>query len=395
MSDFQPDPPRWKERQDQSNLAERDAGRAIRFMRAHEPLPAAQLTRIAARILAARPRRRTFWLTVTAALLFGGATVASAAYVNVLPGWLTRMVKARAAEPAPHKRASLGPSRNTPPFATATTPPKATSQPDQAASTPGQPTHEAPPGHPSAATTIAVGNATGAVSSPSATPKPLRRPVEAAAAERSERAQSQPSGLGRPGIPAIEPAPAVADPTVSTRSRGTQVAWVERSTQPAKPAPEVGGTQDSAKFLSQAIRALRVVHSPGTALFLLDRHATQLGKSGFAHEALLLRVEAMLALHRGDEVLQLLDGAALTDVAASRSLLVTRGELRAAANRCADGIGDFDWVLSRSKQPDRQALFGRALCRKKLGDTAGARADAERYRREFPGDPLLIDLESR
>jgi regulator of sirC expression with transglutaminase-like and TPR domain len=46
-------------------------------------------------------------------------------------------------------------------------------------------------------------------------------------------------------------------------------------------------------------------------------------------------------------------------------------------------------------QADKQALFGRALCRKKLGDGAGARADVERYRREFPSDPRLRDLEKQ
>ena len=40
-----------------------------------------------------------------------------------------------------------------------------------------------------------------------------------------------------------------------------------------------------------------------------------------------------------------------------------------------------------------QALFGRAMCRGKLGDSAGARADVERYRREFPTDPGLRELE--
>ena len=77
------------------------------------------------------------------------------------------------------------------------------------------------------------------------------------------------------------------------------------------------------------------------------------------------------------------------------SRLVTRGELRSAANRCSDGIGDFDWVLSRSKQADRQALFGRAVCRKKLGDTVGAMADAERYRHDFPSGPRLSDLKGQ
>ena len=397
MSDLLPDPPRWKERQGQSNLAEREAGRAIRFMRTPEPLPAVQLTRIAAHIRATRPRRRAFWLTATAVLLFGSATVASAAHLNVLPGWLTRIVKPRPAETAPRKRAALGPSRKIPASATerAPTRPEMTSQPVPPPPAHGQPAHEAPPAHPSSASTIGVGSATGSASTPSATPKPVRKPIETVALERSAKSPSQTSGPLRPGTPGIEPAPMVADPTVSTRSPVTQVALLEEPTPPAKAAPEAGGTQGVARFLSEAIHALRVEHSPGRALFLLDRHATQLGKSAFAHEALLLRVEAMLALHRGDEVLQLLDGAALTDVAASRSLLVTRGELRAKANRCADGLGDFDLVLAKSKQADRQALFGRALCRKKLGDRMGAQADVERYRREFPTDPRLRDLEQQ
>ena len=148
-----------------------------------------------------------------------------------------------------------------------------------------------------------------------------------------------------------------------------------------------------AKVLSEAIHALRAQHSPGAALLLLDRHATALAKSVFAHEALLLRVEALLVLGRKSEVLRILEGAVLADVAASRSLLVTRGELRATANRCADSLGDFELVLAKARQADRQALFGRAMCRGKLGDSAGARADVERYRREFPTDPGLRELE--
>lgn len=91
-------------------------------------------------------------------------------------------------------------------------------------------------------------------------------------------------------------------------------------------------------------------------------------------------------------MLRLLDGTSLTDVAAARALLVTRGELRAAARRCAEGIGDFDLVLARARQTDRQALVGRARCRQQLGDVAGMRADIERLRREFPGQALPADL---
>ncbi len=322
MNGFQPDPPRWKERQDQANLAEHEAGRAIRFMRTPEPLTAAQLTRIAARVRGTRPRRRPSWLTASAALLLCGATGALAAHMNALPGWLARIVGPRPADPVPRTRASIGPSTEMP------------------------------------------ANPTIGASTPSAALAPTSPPPHASA-------------------------PTLALSSAPREPRGTQVARLGRS----KPATEIGSPHGSAKCLSEAIHALRVEHSPATALLLLDNHATQLGKSAFAHEALLVRVEAMLALHRKGEVLRLLDGMAMTDVAASRSLRVTRGELRAAANRCADGLGDFDWVLARSKQADRQALFGRALCRKKLGDSAGAQADMERYRREFPTDPRLWDLE--
>jgi hypothetical protein len=61
--------------------------------------------------------------------------------------------------------------------------------------------------------------------------------------------------------------------------------------------------------------------------------------------------EAMLALGQRTSVLHLLDRIFLTDVAASRGLLITRGKLRPAANRCAEGIGDFDLVLTEARRP--------------------------------------------
>jgi hypothetical protein len=140
---------------------------------------------------------------------------------------------------------------------------------------------------------------------------------------------------------------------------------------------------------------LRVERDAKTGLALLDRYKAELAQNALGHEALILRVEALLDLGRDSEVLRLLDGTALSEVAASHWLLVTRGRLRAAANRCADGVGDFDLVLAESQKPERQALFGRAICRKQLGDPAGARADLERYRREFPTDPRLGELERR
>lgn len=158
------------------------------------------------------------------------------------------------------------------------------------------------------------------------------------------------------------------------------------------PVPPAQVTKTAGQYLSETVRLLRAEHSPAEALRFLDGHSSELDRGGLAHEALILRVEALLALERRPEVLRLLDGASLSDVAASRALLVTRGQLRAAANRCGDGIGDFELVLARSRQTDRQALIGRAVCRKRLGDGPGSRADVGRLLAEFPGQALPAEL---
>ena len=408
MSDFLPDPPRWKEHLDQANLAEREAGQMIRFMHTPEPLPAAQLTRIAAGIRAARPQRRYFWLTVTAALLFCGATAASAAYLDVFPGWLTRIVRSQSVEPATQQRLSRGTVKRAPAAAVVNPP----SLPEANAATAPLPVVSEQP-LPNAANPMVGSRSIAGVPALPAPQKPGWKPMAASHTERQAAPTllAQPTELQPPSAsPSLDPTPGVDAPLPGTHGRGTRVALIERPAHAdlagsaavvpdkdkgSSPVPETSSAQGAAKCLSEAIRALRVEHSPGSALLLLDRQATLLSKSAFAHEALLLRVEAMLALGLKREVLSLLDSAALTDVAASRSLLVTRGELRASANRCADGLADFDRVLSRSMQADKQALFGRALCRQKLGDGAGARADVERYRREFPSDPRLRDLEKQ
>jgi hypothetical protein len=125
------------------------------------------------------------------------------------------------------------------------------------------------------------------------------------------------------------------------------------------PAPQGAGP---IKSLSAAVHALRAEHAPEAALAILDRNAGELDKSSVGHEALLLRVEAMLKLERRGEVLKLLDAAPLAGVAASRTLLLTRGELRADAGRCAEAIADFDLVLVQTQGHNKRALAGRAKC---------------------------------
>jgi outer membrane PBP1 activator LpoA protein len=147
--------------------------------------------------------------------------------------------------------------------------------------------------------------------------------------------------------------------------------------QPPRALPSPGASsaaEGSAKPLVDAIRALRSDHAPARALALLDAHQAELSRGSFNHEALLVRVEALLALHQEPEALRLLDATTLAHVAAWRSLRLTRAELRASAGRCTAALEDFDLVLAGAV--DERAMRGRDLCRKKLAEQEHTRSAA-------------------
>lgn len=404
MSGFLNDPPRLKEKHDQANLAERIAGQAFRDMVPAPPLSPTALARIAARVEERAPlpgRGRLRWAFVCCALLLGIATVASAQRLNILPRWLSRpfapqpkLVSHRPPAPGILRHGPVAPRTDVPPAVAVqaekqttetepSTPARGQAQvtPDLDRSKPDRPTGSGRHDLPSAPRQQRkVATAT--------TPLATGAPPAAAHAESGSTPSLEPKS-------APAPSPAIGDhgvhlALVEQKERATTLAKsaaVERpTTDPTEPAASAGA-QSAAKYLGQAIRALRIERSPKSALALLDRHSIELDRDAFAHEALLLRVEAMLALGQESRVLRLLDGMSLADLAASRALLVTRGRLRAAVNRCSEAIGDFDRVLAEAGQPSKQALLERARCRKRLGDTAGAQSDLERYRREFPDDP--------
>ena len=410
MSDASHDPLRWKDQTDQSDLAERSAGHAVRCVRAVPLRSAPSLSRIAAHVHASRPSKRLAWVVATAALILGLATAASAAHLNLLPSWLTRMVNPRvsapARDPARPVRAKARPAAPVSPAEAPSPAPAALPVEQQTVSPETKPPAELAPPAP-------------AVVRPSEVraPSPARKVTLVEGSERLRRPTPPQPNSAVPSVPAsvpdfsnhapsamvtnapaeFAPSPWPSPPVVAAPSPVPSVANVSpvpapEPTIPATTSPKAQGRPGAGKYLTEAIHALRAERAPALALRLLDSHDGELAKGGFGHEALILRVEALLALGRRAEVLRLLDGTSLTDVTASRSLLVTRGELRAAANRCAQGIGDFDLVLARSRQTDRQALIGRALCHKQLGDAAGMRADIERLRREFPGQALPGEL---
>ena len=373
------DPPRLREHHDQANLAERIAGQAARDLAERDPLPEIALARIAARIEGDRPRRRSLWLgwaVVTGAFLLGIVTAASAARLDVVPRWLTDLVRAT---PAPAARSGPAKVRSRATSASATASPSA-------GRSPGAPSSGNGGGR---APTSRKGTAVAMLASPPAAPVLWSRQLESppVPSPAIPTALPMPAATGGdwPQPPVAMPPGPSASPTLEQRAAaGTSPTVRPAVPAEAKPAPS-SRPQSSAEHLKQVVHALRVERSAGAALALLDRYAGDLAGNAFAEEALLLRVEAMLALDQRGQVLRLLDGMSLNDVAAARALLVTRGELRAAANRCAEGIADFDLVLAEARRPPKQALLGRARCKQKLGDEAGAQVDFDRYRRQLGG----------
>jgi hypothetical protein len=369
------DPPRWRKHSDQSDRAERTIGHDLRAIKTPAPLSGPQMSRIAAGLRPSRTRPSLRWLVLAASLILCGATAASAARLHLLPRWLTG-----ASAPTPmetreartsHRRPIPGKIAPTPKLEAVPNAPEvpAVLPERQAPAVPETPPAPAPSARHLTALT------------PSSRPSLTRRdnPGPAPALVPPVQPQVIPSQPTAP-VPAalpVQPAPAPRLPQVAMLDPPKPL--------PSKPVPASPKPVEDAevsKLLADAIRLLRADSQPQAAMALLDRQASRLDRSPYRHEALLVRVEALLALKRDADLLRLLDGTLLDDVAASRTLLTTRGRLRAAAQRCAEAIADFDRVLSEPGRTNKQALLGRAACREALGDRAGAKADRERYRLE-------------
>jgi hypothetical protein len=399
MNGFPPDPPRWKDRSDQSSLAERSAGEVVRGLDWAEPLSTLQLARIKTRVSSQTSRRSPFrfWVTVTAGLVLGSATAASAARLHWLPRWLTGSAETapgtgRSSKGLTHARPRhMQNGMVAPPSSEA---PAGEPSPAEPATPTSEPPAELPapalaaPDRPAAddmnrAPRPTLGSSDRKVKRErqvsSVGPAPLARPPEPATTRPS--AEIVPEAWLAGGAPALQPGPgelAPSPPNPAVESAG-KVRPAERGPSPDRRAPAqafvLRQEEIAAKPLADAIRMLRSEQAPARALALLDAHSAELSRGSLGHEALLVRVEALLALHRDGEVLRLLDATPLADVAASRSLRLVRAELRAAAGRCAEALADFELLLATPGSVDERALRGRASCRSRLaapGATGGA-----------------------
>jgi hypothetical protein len=210
-----------------------------------------------------------------------------------------------------------------------------------------------------------------------ATPRaPTSAPSAPASSPPSVPAPSSPPSLPAPSSPPSVPAPS-SPPSVPAPSSPPSVP------APSSPPPTSALAVESASF-QRAVRALRHDKDPKAALRAVDSYLAAWPSGLFHAEAMVARVEALLALGRRAEARNALDRLAPSSLPRGRELSVIRGELRAEAGRCNDADRDFAVALDGTDELAERALVGRANCRAHSHDDARARAGLEEYLRRFP-----------
>jgi tetratricopeptide (TPR) repeat protein len=212
---------------------------------------------------------------------------------------------------------------------------------------------------------------------------------------------ARPAAPVPPSLPAVEPLPEPAPVPSTARPaapRPNRPVAIRENLQPAAPvqsmepslAPPAGPSSLAleSRLLARAIAKLRQEGDAEQALAILDEHRAELGTGGvLAPEANAIRIEALLRLGRHSQALVLLDAQTPNTNGVGREMLVARAELRADRGRRAAALHDFDLLLRADAPADsvtERALYGRAVCRGKMGNWEGARKDFERYLATFP-----------
>jgi tetratricopeptide (TPR) repeat protein len=192
--------------------------------------------------------------------------------------------------------------------------------------------------------------------------KPHGRAVAGAAAQLPTPAEA----------PAVPPALSEAPPAPPSP------AWPRTGT---RHAPRVVAPAEESEVLGTAFRELRTRGDAAAAMRALDEYDRRFPAGVLSGEARIARAEAFMAQDRRREALPLLAALADDDGELTRAVRITRGELYAEAGRCAEAVRDFDRVLAGAADDlaGGRALYGRASCRLRAGETAGARTDLETY----------------
>jgi hypothetical protein len=134
---------------------------------------------------------------------------------------------------------------------------------------------------------------------------------------------------------------------------------------PPSPRRPASAAREEISALRAALQQLRRARDPLSALRLLDKYDRRFPRGLLRQEALVTRVEALLAVGRSDDAWRALEALPDAVVTRSRPLLIARGELRAARGRCGEALVDFLLVASSGDgdEIDRRAERGRAVCR--------------------------------
>ncbi len=219
-----------------------------------------------------------------------------------------------------------------------------------------------------------------------------RRPSPAPTTEGPERAaiaaaRTRPAADDLPA-PAFLPPQAGAPAAVRSSSLHRARASTKASSVAAAAEPASGDAAAEVALFSAGLRQLRHDRDRDAAIATFHDYARRFPSGLFRDENRAALVEALIAAHRIAEALALIEAEPLASGERGRADQVLRGELRARLERCPAAIEDFDGVLAPTRADTdaaaERALFGRAVCRARLDQTAAARADLAAYLRRFP-----------
>jgi hypothetical protein len=219
-----------------------------------------------------------------------------------------------------------------------------------------------------------------------------------------------PSAPAEPALPApsaageAPPAPGqVARPTPAS-ARGARASVPPLPVRPSPHAAEAPDTTPppvaagpgstlaaESAVLGRALTQLRQRHDAVAALAELDRYGTNFPSGLLSAEAERTRVDALLLAGRLSEAREILARLTLGSGGRDLELRVLRAELTAgttsnARGSCVAALRDYEVALAErsSGALAERALWGRAACKARLGDRAGARADLRDYLVRFP-----------
>jgi len=331
---------------------EAEFGALLRGAMRPEPLGPGQLAAVAARLTSPPARgwvpRWAWQMAIVLVVLIGGGAFVAAKMdlLHRLPGL------------APHK-GSVAPD-----------PPKTVRHRRPAASA-----NESQPGEP-----VAPPNTAAPAIEPPGTPAEHETKVAIVGPVRRTARGVSPPPQTAPGPSTVPPPATVA----------------EDSAPGEGPAPSPSELAKESGLMAAAIHKLRTEGDPKGALALLDEHRARYATGALAVEEKLTRVDALLQLGRRAEALALLEPLRAPWTGRRRDLLVTRAELRSEVGRCAEALVDFGTLVSDGAHGSRdasyeRALYGRASCRARRGERAGARADLERYLATYPNGRFAAD----